>query len=310
MFQRWNVKIYCLGFCLEWSSPVWLHCNTWCLDKILTVAERSMWKILDKGISECKACGRKKPTTSATRARLSWKGIVTHSGGGSSSWLFIVSVMSRLFCKFDTCSASLWTTKLFPTPGWSEVTTWTFKLKKKKKEKKFKYCSKLFHSLSKEQLQLIIDTFLLEKYTYWVSSWGHFCETWSVLNRPTFLLDQLLQQRSKTRAVHSTNQASCLVLWTASPGKFAVRLADDILACRLPPCTALRRSLYELVLRFHCYIGQQEQDLETSKMKHFFNKRVYFADRSRSENGKRLLMELMNLLWKLLTRLHTWFSLS
>ena len=128
MFQRFQT----LKQIFFWVLFGVVACRCICTqcDITLTVAGRSMWNILAKGISECKACGRKKPTTSATRARLSWKGIVTHSGGGSSSWLFIVSVMSRLFCKFDTCSASLWTTKLFPTPGWSEVTTWTFKLKK------------------------------------------------------------------------------------------------------------------------------------------------------------------------------------
>ena len=45
------------------------------------------------------------------------------------------------------------------------------------------------------------------------------------------------------------------------------------MACRRPLCTVLSRSLYELVLRFHCYIGQQERDLETSKMKHLLTKK-------------------------------------
>ena len=134
---------------------VWLHC-----DKLLTVAGRSMWKILAKGTSECRACGRKKPTTSATRARLSWKGIVTHSGSGSSPWSFIVSVMSRLFCKFDTCSANLWTTKLFPTPEWLEVTTWAFKLKKKTRQIMFQITSFAL------QRTTPIDSFLLRKYKY------------------------------------------------------------------------------------------------------------------------------------------------
>ena len=264
-----------------------------------------MWKILDKGISECKACGRKKPTTSATRARLSWKGIVTHNGGGSSAWSFIISVTSWLFCKFDTCSASLWTTKLFPTPGWSEVTTWTFKLKKQNiwnTVPNYFIPNEVIWKNAFQRINAIYTLYFLQFIYFYNLYLGKVYALSGKLmalprdivkNKPTLVLDQLLQLLSKTHAVHSTTQASDLVPWTGSLGNVSVLLTEVILACQL--CTVLRRSLYELVLRFHCYIGQQERGLETSKMKHLLTKK-YILSVSASEN-ELLMVELMNLVW-------------
>ena len=98
--------------------------------KIHTVQQLSRWKILDKGKSGWTACGRKYSVISATLARSLCKGIVTHNDGGSRFCSFISSVIRRLFGRFDTCSANLWTTKLLPTPESVEVTRRTLKLQK------------------------------------------------------------------------------------------------------------------------------------------------------------------------------------
>ena len=131
----WIRKNDCNHYVFD-NSVDWLTTNQLVVKKIhewielnkLTTQERSRWKILDKGISECRAWGRKKPTASATCACLSWKGIVTHKRGVSSPSCSITSTTSWLLGSISNSSANLRTTKLFPTPGCSEDTTRTFKL--------------------------------------------------------------------------------------------------------------------------------------------------------------------------------------
>ena len=93
-----------------------------------TVQEQSRWKILEKGRSGGRVCGRKKPTASNTLPFLSLKGIVAQRGGGSQFWSFNLSAMITLFGRSSTCFANLWTNKVLPTPGLAEDTTRTFKL--------------------------------------------------------------------------------------------------------------------------------------------------------------------------------------
>ena len=87
-----------------------------------TEGETSKWNILERGTLDSRVWGSRNPTTSDMHATLPWRGIVVWRGT-SCRWSRRIWVTATLLGNSFKRSANCFTTRLLPTPAFSEVTT-------------------------------------------------------------------------------------------------------------------------------------------------------------------------------------------